>query len=139
MNRNSVFFRKNKRQFEKVVKLVATKDYKDEKENPIEWEFKVIDSQRENEILKTCIHRDEKGTYVDNLEYQLKFITDSCIFPELNNTELLQDYGVTLPSHLLMELVSNPYEFRTLYDRLMAAIATRKDITSIKEFEEYGE
>lgn len=139
MNRNKAFFRTEKKQYEEIVKVPATQDYCDENGNPIEWEFKVLDSKTDSDILRSCIKNTDKGVFVDQIDYKLKYITASCVFPELNDVELQNEYGVTLPSHLLMQLVSNPFEFSTLYDRLILAIAARKEIKSKRKFEEYGE
>ena len=128
MNRNKAFFKKNKQEYDKTVKIPVTADYVDENGNIVEWEFKCIDSKLNNDILRSCLVHSDKGDYIDQIDYKIKFITASCIYPDLDDVELQESYGVSLGTHLLMQLVSNPYEFSPLYDRIVMELAGRKPV-----------
>lgn len=47
-------------------------------------------------------------------KYLTKMICRSAVFPDLNNSELQDSYGVKTPEDLLYELVDDPGEYQNL-------------------------
>lgn len=97
----------------------ATKSICDEKGEPIEWEIRAI-STRENEKLRESCTTQRKNKYgqvqtiVDDNLYLAKLIASSVVFPDLNNKELQDSYGVLTPEDLLREILDNPAEYNAL-------------------------
>lgn len=107
MSKFSLFMRDNKIA-KKNVKFIPTQSLKDADGNGLEWELKPL-STRENDIIRdSCIL--ENG--FDHTGYVAKMITKSVIFPNLNDVELQNSYGVFSPEDLLKELVDNPAEYQ---------------------------
>ena len=97
----------------------ATKSIVDDKGEPIEWEIRAI-STRENEKLRESCTTQRKNKYgqvqttVDDNLYLAKLIANSVVFPDLNNKELQDSYGVMTPEDLLREILDNPAEYNAL-------------------------
>ena len=63
------------------------------------------------------------------VKYQQKMAAASVIYPNLNNAQLQDSWGVRTPDALLMKMLSDPMEFNVVF-----AIAT--GTTSGEAFEE---
>lgn len=107
MSNFSMFMRDNKLK-KTNIKYIATSSLCDEKGEGLEWELKPL-STRENDIIRdSCI----KETGFDHTLYVSKMIAKSVIYPNLNDQELQNSYGVFNPEDLLKELVDNPAEYQ---------------------------
>lgn len=95
------FFKANSIQMDNV-KYVASKRFIDPDTNePIEWEIKNIDTATDEMIRKDCTKRvpvqGKRGMYVPELDtdaYTGRLCVACTIFPNLNDKELQNDYGV---------------------------------------------
>lgn len=117
MSNLNLFMKKNKRVRENE-KYAATKDLVDEKGNVLEWEIKPV-TTKENEYLRDSCTREvpvpgRRGQVrqkLDTSKYGQKLIASSVVFPDLNNKELQDSYGVTNAEDLILEMIDNPGEF----------------------------
>ena len=109
----------------KIVKKnemhAATESLLDEQGAPLKWEFKHIDSERNDAIKDECTI-DVPVTGKPNMyrpkfltsKYVNKLICESVVMPDLYNAELQDSYGVKTPSDLLYALVDDPGEYQAL-------------------------
>lgn len=112
--------KENKKKKENV-KYAATESLVDESGKPLEWEFKHITSEQNLMIRNDCTREvqitGKFGMYrekTDNVMYVKKLIAESTVFPDLDDAELQESYGVQGAEDLLMELVDDPGEYADL-------------------------
>lgn len=104
---------------ENVVKsgseFVAISDrFKDENGSPIQWELKAVSADVEETIRRDSTKRIQNGNKIeekfDSNDYIRKMIVECVIFPNLDDAELQDSYGVKNPEKLLQKmLVSGEY------------------------------
>lgn len=120
MSNFSKFMKANKIQKQNVMHPV-TKSLVDDDGNPLLWEIRPL-TTKENEALreKCTIEVPVKGKpnmfrpKVDMNKYQTMVMCAAVVFPDLNNVELQNSYGVMTPEDLLKEMVDNPAEYTDL-------------------------
>lgn len=120
MSNFSMFMKANKIQKQNVMHPV-TKSLVDEEGKPLLWEIKPL-TTKENEALreKCTIEVPVKGKpnmyrpKVDMNKYQTMLMCAAVVFPDLNNVELQNSYGVMTPEDLLKEMVDDPAEYTDL-------------------------
>lgn len=93
-------------------KHVVSKRFVDEKGNPIPWEFVPITAATDEKIRKECTNRIEvpgrKGVYMPEIDfdkYLLKVTVASIKYPDLNNAELQDSYGIQGAENLLQTML----------------------------------
>jgi hypothetical protein len=119
----SVFMSGNATKVENV-KYVASKRFV-VKGKPVEWELKPIDCDKEEAIRKDCTKRvpipGKRGQYNQETDTD-KFIGIMCanciVYPDLNNAELQDSYGVKDATALLKKMLS-PGEYTDLKAKVM--------------------
>lgn len=120
MSNFKMFMKGNKKKKENV-KYAPTASLVDENEKPLEWEFRHITSKENEDLREECTTEvqitGKFGAYrnkFDSSAYVKKLITASVVFPDLDNKELQESYGVMNAEDLLMELVDDPGEYANL-------------------------
>lgn len=109
MNLN-MFFKENNIKVENV-KYIASDRFKDEKNQSVEWELKVL-SNKEMDVLKNKYTKkeiDKKGISkinFDNNGFSKELITKCIIYPNLNDKGLQDSYEVMGAYELLQELLT---------------------------------
>ncbi len=103
------------------VRHPVTKSLCDEKDNPLEWEFKHITSKENEEIRESCTIdipvTGKPNMYRPKLKSNLyiqKMIAASVVVPDLYDAELQDSYGVKTPEDLLLAMVDDPGEYNDL-------------------------
>ena len=93
------------------VKYVASKRFV-KNNKPIEWEIQAIDSDKDEAIRKECTKRvpivGKRGQYnqeTDTDKYIGKLCVASTVYPNLNDTELQDSYGVKGADALLKKML----------------------------------
>lgn len=94
-----------------VVKYVASKRFVIDGE-PIEWELTPIDTAKDERIRKDCTKKvpinGKKGQYTLDVDTD-KYIGMVCVacttYPDLNNAELQDSYGVKSADELLKKML----------------------------------
>jgi hypothetical protein len=96
---------------DETVKYVASKRFKD-KGKPVAWEIKAVDSKTDEAIRKDCTKKvpivGKRGQYnleTDNDKYIGKLCVACTVYPDLNNAELQDSYGVKTPDDLLKQML----------------------------------
>lgn len=107
-----------------TVKYVASKRFVD-KGKPVEWELKSIDSDLDEAIRKECTKKipvpGKRGQYnqeTDTDKYIGKMCVASIVYPNLNNAELQDSYGVKSADALLKKMLK-PGEYTELKAKVM--------------------
>lgn len=120
MGNLSVFLKPNKL-VRKNEFYPATKSIVDEEGNPVEWEIRPVETAESERIRRSCYHsvpipgkRNRTEDKFDANEYLLKMVTSAIVYPDLNDAELQDSYGVRTPEDLLMQLIDNPSEYADL-------------------------
>lgn len=120
MSNLRLFMKGNKKKKENK-KYAATQSLVDENGKPLEWEFKHITSKENEDIRDDCTMEvpvpGKFGMYrnkTNSALYVKKLIASSVVYPDLENPELQNSYGVMGAEDLLMELVDDPGEYAEL-------------------------
>ena len=123
MSNFAVFMAGNAAKIE-TVKYVASKRFS-EKGKPVEWELRAIDSDLDEAIRKESTKRvqvpGKRGQYTpetDTDKYIGKMCVASIVYPDLNNAELQDSYGVKGADALLKKMLM-PGEYTELKAKVM--------------------
>lgn len=123
MSNFAVFMAGNAKDDE-IVKYVASKRFV-EKGKPVAWEIKSLDSEKDELIRKECTKKvpiaGKRGQYTQETDTD-KYIGKMCVactvFPNLNDAELQDSYGVKTPDALLKKLLK-PGEYTEYKAKVM--------------------
>lgn len=108
-NSLSAFLSQNAKKVENK-KIVASDRFVDpETGEPMEWEIKAISTTEIKKIRKNCTHSvpmpgGKKGQFIQQTDtgaFEMKLAVKSTVFPDLNNSELQDSYGVMGAESLL--------------------------------------
>ncbi len=107
-----------------TVKYVASKRFAVDG-NPVEWEIKSIDSDLDEAIRKECTKKvpihGKRGQYnqeTDTDKYIGKMCVACTVYPNLNDAELQDSYGVKTPDALLKKMLK-PGEYTDYKAKVM--------------------
>ena len=107
-----------------VVDYVASKRMVDEKGNPLAWKLKAINSDLDERIRKECTKKvavnGKRGQYVpetDTDKYMAKLCVACVVYPNLNDVELQDYYGVK-DAEALLKTMLKPAEYTELKVRV---------------------
>jgi hypothetical protein len=119
----SIFMAGNAVKNEKI-KYVASKRFVD-KGKPVEWELKAIDSDLDDSLRKECTKKvpiaGKRGQYtqeVDTDKYLAKVCVACTVFPNLNDAELQDSYGVKSGEALVRKMLL-PGEYTDFKNKIM--------------------
>lgn len=118
----SEFLKQNKRQTPEV-EYAPTKDFVDKKGEALKWKFRAITSAQFTAIRERCTYNKpipgKYGQYTQQVntdELNNRMITACVTYPNLENAELQDSYGVKTPEELMLAMVSNPGEYANLLE-----------------------
>ena len=111
MSNLSAFMQPNVEQIENA-KFAASPRFKGEDGKPMEWEICCISADEYARIRNSCVKQvqvtGKKGQYtqqMDSFAFQAKICARCTVFPDLNNAELQNSWGVTKPEELLVKML----------------------------------
>ena len=94
-----------------TVKYVASKRFMNNKK-PVEWELRAIDSDLDDAIRKECTKKvpivGKRGQYTqetDSNKYIARLCAECTVYPNLNDAELQDSYGVKSAEALLKKML----------------------------------
>lgn len=126
MGNLNVFFKKNKKVKENI-KIAATQTLCDEKGNPLLWEIRPLTTKEDAAIRDSCMIEvpitGKPGQFRPklNVNKYLALMTAACIiYPNLNDKELQDSYGVMGAEQLLLEMIDNPGEYDVFLQKIQA-------------------
>lgn len=134
----SAFLAQNKLKHENI-KYVASKDFVDKQGKPMEWELKRIDSDEDERLRKSCMRQikvagrtNQFRSEMDSNTYIAKLAATSIVFPDLNNKELQDSYGVMGAEALLKKMLA-PGEYADLCTKVTEVNGFDSDINDLVE------
>lgn len=108
-------------------KYVVSDRFKDDKTNkPIEWELCTVSSEVDEDLRASCTKKvllpGKKNQYVQETafpKYLCKLAVKCIVFPNLNDAELQNSWGVMDAESLLLKMLK-PGEYQDLLTRLQS-------------------
>lgn len=130
----SAFLKQNKKNETESVKFVASKNFVDAKGNPIEWEIKALSSKKAEEIRTLCNKVVGNKVITDNALWQRSMAAACTVYPNLNDAELQDSYGVMNPADLIVEMLDNDAEYQAYCNKCSEVCGyTKKDSDLVLE------
>ena len=100
------------------LRYVASRRFVDEKKKPVEWELSCVGSDEDESIRKACTRKvqvpGKKNQYLPETDYDAylgKLAARCTVFPNLNDKELQDSYGVMGADTLLKKMLK-PGEYQ---------------------------
>lgn len=94
-------------------KVVISNRFKDEKGQPIEWELKTLSADDNDALERSCYVNapvaGRKGQFtreLDRNKYTALLLAETVVYPDLNNAELQDSYGVKTSDALLKKMLT---------------------------------
>ena len=95
------------------IKYAVSKRFLDKNKKPIEWEIRCVTSSEDEEIRKECTKRvpipGKRNQYTLDTDYNLylgKLASRCTVYPNLNDAELQNSYGVMGADTLLKTMLT---------------------------------
>lgn len=111
MSSLKAFLKQNKRTTG-TAKFAASRSFTDEEGNPVEWEVRPLKSREADDIRAQCTSISGKKTIVDSAKFNRMAAAKCTVFPNLNDSELQDSYGVLGAEELIQELLDNDGEYQ---------------------------
>lgn len=127
------FFKENT-SVEATDEIVVSNRFKNKNGEPIKFKIRSITQDENDLITRQCEkkHKDVRtGQYViesDRRLYILKLIVNSTVFPDFNNAELQNNYGVPGQPEKLVAKMLTPGEYTNLLNAINAINGFNDDI-----------
>lgn len=93
-------------------KIILSNRFKDENGKPIPFEIKALSATENDELQRRCMVNvpvpGQRGQFVrelDQIKYTANLLAESVVFPNLNDAELQDSYGVKGADALLREML----------------------------------
>ena len=103
--------------------MAVTADLCDKDGKPLEWEIRKLNTREVQALTKDCVTTKQIGKKlvpsVDEELFTKKLMAESVVFPDLNNADLQDSYGVKTPEALIVEMISTPGDFMAFAEFLM--------------------
>ena len=113
----SRFLKKNKK-LKENVQYAVTKSLTDEKGQPLLWEIRPLSSKETNRLTDECTFQEQVPgkpnvfrNKINSTKLLQKMMVASVVFPNLNDKDLQDSYGVMTPEELITEMVDDPGEY----------------------------
>ncbi len=107
-------------------KVVVSNRFKDEKGKPIAFEIRALSADENDELQRRCMISipvpGQRGQYtreLDQIKYTAMLLTESVVYPDLNEAELQDSYGVRGGEALLRKMLYTG-EYNMLAQEVMA-------------------
>ncbi len=112
-----LFLKGNKKEKE-TTEYAATKSLCDADGNPLMWTIKALTTKENDKIREECSREvpvtgkpNMYRTKMDTSRYIALMIASAVVYPDLNDTQLQNSYGVVTPEDLVREMVDSPAEY----------------------------
>ncbi len=115
----SVFLKTNKKE-RANVKFPASESFVDEKGKPVEWEIRAVKPKEADRIRTICTNVSKgKTVSVDHAKFTLLMAAKATVFPNLDDKDLQDSYGVMGAEALLQELLDVDGEYQAYGKKVM--------------------
>lgn len=120
----SRFLKKNKKTKENL-KISATTTLTDENGKPLLWEVRPLTTKEDNALREDCTVdvqvTGKPGMFRPKFNanrYLAKMVAACVVYPNLNDKELQDSYGVMGAEQLIQEMIDDPGEYNLFMNRL---------------------
>ena len=100
------------------MQYAVTKSLTDEKGQPLLWEIRPLTSKETNRLTDECTFQEQVPgkpnvfrNKINSTKLLQKMMVASVVFPNLNDKDLQDSYGVMTPEELITEMVDDPGEY----------------------------
>ena len=107
-------------------KIIVSNRFKDNAGKPVEWEIRSISADEDNLLRKSCTKKvpvvGKKNQFTQDFDantYLCKLAVKAVVFPDLNNAELQNSYGVMGAEQLIKTMLYKD-EFDFLTEQLIS-------------------
>ena len=111
-------FLKKYKKLKENVQYAVTKSLTDEKGQPLLWEIRPLTSKETNRLTDECTFQEQVPgkpnvfrNKINSTKLLQKMMVASVVFPNLNDKDLQDSYGVMTPEELITEMVDDPGEY----------------------------
>lgn len=111
MSELKAFLKQNKKTTG-TIKVVASESFIGEDGKPMEWEVRPLKSREADEIRAQCTTMKGKKPVADSAKFNRMVAAKCTVFPNLNDKELQDSYGVLGAEELIQELLDNDGEYQ---------------------------
>lgn len=116
--------------------IIVSNRFKDENGKPVPWEIRSISAEEDENIRKQCTRRvpvvGKKNQFSQDFDanaYLAKLAAKAVVFPDLNDSELQDSYGV-MGAEELVKVMLYKDEFDKLTEKLMN-VSQSEDINDL--------
>lgn len=116
-------------------KVVVSSRFKDKNNNPVPWEIRAIGAAEDEAIRKACTKRipvvGKKNQFTQDFDsngYLTKLAAAAVVFPDLNNAELQNSYGVMGAEQLVKAML-----YKDEFDALTEALVSNTETEDMEE------
>lgn len=120
----SLFLKKNKLKKENI-KIPASKYLRDDSGKPLLWEIRALTTKEDSSIRDACtkeisVHGrpNYHKTKFDSNKYLAMVAARSIVYPDLNNKQLQDSYGVMCAEDLVTEMLDDPGEYNNFMTKM---------------------
>lgn len=116
------------------IKCVVCEDITDERGKPVEWELKKLTAKEGNIAQNEAVNLNIKtqDASFDQSLFREKVMAMSVVYPNLNNKELQDAFGVRTPEDLLQSMLSMS-EYMALEQKVNELNGNVKTLEEVKE------
>lgn len=134
MSNLNAFLKQNKKE-KTTVKFAASKAFTDENGNPIEWEIRPLKSREADTIRSECSRINTKGKKVDidTAKFNRMIAARCTVFPNLDDRELQDSYGVMGAEQLIQELLEDDGEYQLYCQKVLEVSGYQKSDEELVE------
>lgn len=134
MSNLNAFLKQNKKE-KTTVKFAASKAFTDENGNPIEWEIRPLKSREADTIRSECSRINTKGKKVDidTAKFNRMIAARCTVFPNLDDKELQDSYGVMGAEQLIQELLEDDGEYQLYCQKVLEVSGYQKSDEELVE------
>ncbi|OYP09996.1 XkdN-like tail assembly chaperone [Lachnotalea glycerini] len=103
------------------IQIAASESFEDEKGNSLMWEIRSLKTKEADYIRNECTSINQKGKKVDvdNAKFNRMIAAKCTVFPNLNDKELQDSYGVMSAEELIVEMLDNDGEYQAYCQKIL--------------------
>ncbi|MBA4688701.1 MAG: hypothetical protein H2184_16290 [Candidatus Galacturonibacter soehngenii] len=132
MSQFNAFLKQNKVQ-RKNIQFAASVNFKDENGAPILWEIRPLRTKEADYIRSECTTIKNKKVDVDNAKFNRMIAAKCTVFPNLNDKELQDSYGVMGAEDLIVEMLDNDGEYQLYCQKILEISGYNKNDAQLVE------
>lgn len=120
MSELNAFLKQNKAE-KQTVMVAASENFKDEDGAALQWEIRPLKTKEADYIRNECTAISQKGKKieVDNAKFNRMIAAKCTVFPNLNDKELQDSYGVMGAEELIVEMLDNDGEYQAYCQKIL--------------------